>query len=163
FAVAHAIDPAAPAVADLEPDALELAQRIADALLAAQRPLLVSGASLGNPAIIDAAANIAQALKNREKNGSISMVVPEANSMGMADAHRMVRAIMRADDEADRSVEAALEALTAGEYDALVVLENDLYRRADSAMVDAALAAAKVVVVVDHQQTPTADKAHILL
>ena len=155
FAVAHAIDPAAPAVAGLEPDALELAQRIADALLAAQRPLLVSGASLGNPAIIDAAANIAQALKNREKNGSISMVVPEANSMGMA--------IMLADDEADRSVEAALEALTAGEYDALVVLENDLYRRADSAMVDAALAAAKVVVVVDHQQTPTADKAHILL
>ena len=155
FAVAHAIDPGAPAVSGLEADALELAQRIADALLAAQRPLLVSGASLGSPAIIEAAANIAQALKNREKNASISMVVPEANSMGMA--------VMLADDAADRSVDAALEALTAGQYDALVVLENDLYRRADSTLVDAALAAAKVVVVVDHQQTATADKAHILL
>ena len=155
FAVAHAIDPSAPAVAGLEADALELAQRIADALLAAKRPLLVSGASLASRSIIDAAANIAQALKNREKNASISMVVPEANSMGMA--------IMLAEDEADRSVEAALQALSAGQYDALVVLENDLYRRADRAAVDAALEAAKVVVVVDHQQTATADKAHILL
>ncbi|CEA05149.1 NADH dehydrogenase subunit G [Pseudomonas saudimassiliensis] len=155
FAVAHAIDPSAPAVSGLEADALELAQRIADALLAAKRPLLVSGASLGSRAIIDAAGNIAQALKNRGKDGSISMVVPEANSMGMT--------IMLADEQADKSVEAALEALTEGRYDALVVLENDLYRRADPSLVDAALAAARVVLVVDHQQTPTSDRAHILL
>ncbi|MFA5679231.1 MAG: molybdopterin-dependent oxidoreductase, partial [Pseudomonas sp.] len=155
FAVAHAIDSGAPAVSGLEAEAQELAQRIAEALLAAERPLLVSGASLGNPAIIEAAASIAQALKNREKNGSISMVVPEANSMGMA--------LLLADEQADKSVEAALTALIAGEYDALVVLENDLYRRADSQLVDAALNAAKVVVVIDHQQSATADKAHILL
>ncbi|MEZ2746609.1 NADH-quinone oxidoreductase subunit NuoG [Halopseudomonas bauzanensis] len=155
FAVAHAIDPSAPAVPGLEADALELAQRIAEALLAAKRPLLVSGASLGNRAIIDAAANIAQALKNREKNASISLVVPEANSMGMS--------ILLADDQADKSVEAALAALSAGQYDALVVLENDLYRRADKASVDAALAAANVVIVVDHQRTPTTDQAHLLL
>ncbi|OZB13619.1 MAG: hypothetical protein B7X58_09205 [Marinobacter sp. 34-60-7] len=35
-------------------------------------------------ALIEAAANIAQALKNREKNASISLIVPEANSMGLA-------------------------------------------------------------------------------
>ena len=155
FAVAHAIDPSAPAVAGLEAEALQLAQRIAEALLAAKRPLLVSGASLGSRAIIDATANIAQALKNRDSNASVSMVVPEANSMGMA--------ILLADEQADKSVDAALDALIAGQYDALVVLENDLYRRAERSKVDAALAAAKVVVVADHQQTPTSDKAHILL
>ena len=155
FAVAHAIDPSAPAVAGLEAEALQLAQRIAEALLAAKRPLLVSGASLGSRAIIDATANIAQALKNRDSNASVSMVVPEANSMGMA--------ILLTDEQADKSVEAALDALIAGQYDALVVLENDLYRRAERSKVDAALAAAKVVVVADHQQTPTSDKAHILL
>lgn len=154
-AVAHAIDPSAPAVAGLEADALELAQRIADALLAARRPLLVSGASLGSQAIIEAAANIAQALKNRDKNASISMVVPEANSMGLS--------MLLDGDQADKSVEAALAALSAGQYDALVVLENDLYRRADAASVDAALAAASSVIVVDHQQTATADKAHLVL
>src|SRR5690606_39726475 len=38
FAVAHAIDPSAPAVDGLEADARELAGRIAEALLAARRP-----------------------------------------------------------------------------------------------------------------------------
>lgn len=70
FAVAHAIDPSAPAVTGLDSEALELAQRIADALLTAKRPLIVSGASLGSSALIEAAANIAKALKLREKNGS---------------------------------------------------------------------------------------------
>ncbi|BAN48224.1 NADH-quinone oxidoreductase subunit NuoG [Metapseudomonas resinovorans] len=150
FAVAHAIDPSAPAVEGLEAEAAELVKRIADALLAAKRPLVISGASLGEKALIEAAANIASALKNREKNGSISLVVPEANSMGLA--------LFGGD-----SVDAALEALTSGKADAVVVLENDLYRRADAAKVDAALAAAKVVIVADHQHTATVKRAHLVL
>jgi NADH-quinone oxidoreductase subunit G len=39
---------------------------------------------LGSKALIEAAANIAKALKLREKNGSISLIVPEANSLGLA-------------------------------------------------------------------------------
>ncbi|WP_271407709.1 NADH-quinone oxidoreductase subunit NuoG [Pseudomonas sp. Q1-7] len=150
FAVAHAIDPSAPAVEGLESDAAELVKRIADALLAAKRPLVVSGASLGEKAVIEAAANIASALKNREKNGSLSLVVPEANSMGLALF-------------GGESVDAALDALTSGKADAVVVLENDLYRRADAAKVDAALAAAQVVIVADHQQTATVERAHLVL
>ncbi|UCP00533.1 NADH-quinone oxidoreductase subunit NuoG [Metapseudomonas lalkuanensis] len=150
FAVAHAIDPSAPAVEGLESEAAELVKRIADALLAAKRPLVISGASLGEKALIEAAANIASALKNREKNGSLSLVVPEANSMGLALF-------------GGGSVDAALDALTTGKADAVVVLENDLYRRADAAKVDAALAAAKVVIVADHQQTATVDRAHLVL
>ncbi|WP_241357311.1 molybdopterin-dependent oxidoreductase, partial [Escherichia coli] len=61
------------------------------------------------------------------------------------------------------SVEAALERLTSGQADAVVVLENDLYRRTDAARVDAALAAARVVIVADHQQTATTAKAHLVL
>ncbi|MED5610964.1 NADH-quinone oxidoreductase subunit NuoG [Pseudomonas sp. JH-2] len=150
FAVAHAIDPSAPAVAGLEPEAQALAQRIADALVAAKRPLVVSGVSLRSNALIEAAANIASALKQREKNGSLSLVVPEANSLGLALF-------------GGESVEAALEQLTSGAADAVVVLENDLYRRADAAKVDAALAAARLVIVADHQSTATAAKAHIVL
>ncbi|MGX5219488.1 NADH-quinone oxidoreductase subunit NuoG [Pseudomonas segetis] len=155
FAVAHAIDPAAPAVAGLEAEAAELVQQIADALLNAKRPLLVAGTSLGNKALLEAAANIASALKNREKNASISMVVAEANSLGLA--------LLMGDDFATKTVDAALNALTTGEADALVVLENDLYRRADAASVDAALAAAKTIIVADHQHTPTVAKAHLVL
>ncbi|MDH4555804.1 NADH-quinone oxidoreductase subunit NuoG [Pseudomonas sp. BN417] len=150
FAVAHAIDPSSPAVDGLDSEAAELVKRIADALLAAKRPLVVSGASLGEKALIEAAANIASALKNREKNGSLSLVVPEANSLGLALF-------------GGESLDAALEALTSGKADAVVILENDLYRRADAAKVDAALAAAKVVIVADHQQTATLERAHLVL
>jgi NADH-quinone oxidoreductase subunit G len=150
FAVAHAIDPSAPAVDGLDAEAGELVQRIADALLAAQRPLIVSGASLGDKSLIEAAANIASALKNREKNGSLSLVVPEANSLGLALL-------------GGESVDAALDALSNGQADAVIVLENDLYRRADAAKVDAALGAAQTLIVADHQRTATGERAHLLL
>jgi NADH-quinone oxidoreductase subunit G len=150
FAVAHAIDASAPAVAGLDAEALELAQRIANSLLAAKRPLIIAGTSLGNKALIEAAANIAKALKLREKNGSLSLVVGEANSLGLA---------MLGGDSAD----AALQAVIDGKADAIVVLENDLYTRADKALVDAALSAAKVLIVADHQQTDTTARAHLVL
>lgn len=150
FAVAHALDASAPAVEGLDTEAGELAQRIADALLAAKRPLIIAGTSLGSKALIEAAANIAKALKLRDKNGSISLVVPEANSLGLAML-------------GGESLDAALQAVTDGKADAIVVLENDLYTRTDSAKVDAALDAAKVLIVADHQKTATSDRADLVL
>ncbi|MDB5994237.1 MAG: nuoG [Pseudomonas sp.] len=150
FAVAHALDASAPAVEGLDAEAIDLAKRIADALLAAKRPLIIAGTSLGSKALIEAAANIAKALKLREKNGSISLIVPEANSLGLAML-------------GGESVDAALQAVIDGKADAIVVLENDLYTRTDKAKVDAALTAAKVVIVADHQKTATSDRAHLVL
>ena len=150
FAVAHALDASAPAVEGLDAEAQALAKRIADALLAAKRPLIIAGTSLGSKALIEAAANIAKALKLREKNGSISLIVPEANSLGLAMF-------------GGESLDAALQAVIDGKADAIVVLENDLYTRTDKAKVDAALNAAKVVIVADHQKTATSDRAHLVL
>ncbi|MGY2959394.1 NADH-quinone oxidoreductase subunit G [Pseudomonas sp. TE36184] len=150
FAVAHALDASAPAVEGLDAEAVALAQRIADALLAANRPLIIAGTSLGSKALIEAAANIAKALKLREKNGSISLIVPEANSLGLAML-------------GGESVDSALQAVIDGKADALVVLENDLYTRTDSAKVDAALNAAKVLIVADHQKTATSERADLVL
>lgn len=150
FAVAHALDASAPAVEGLDAEALDLAKRIADTLLAAKRPLIIAGTSLGSKALIEAAANIAKALKLREKNGSISLIVPEANSLGLAML-------------GGESVDAALQAVIDGKADAIVVLENDLYTRTDKAKVDAALNATKVLIVADHQKTATSDRAHLVL
>lgn len=150
FAVAHAIDASAPAVTGLDPEALALAQRIAEALLAGKRPLIVSGTSLGNDALLQAAANIAKALHAQGKAGSLSMIVPEANSLGLAML-------------GGESLDAALAALTSGAADAVVVLENDLYTRVAASKVDAALAAAKVIIVADHQRTATSERAQLLL
>ncbi len=150
FAVAHAIDNFAPAVEGLSDEAREMAQRIADSLLASERPLIISGTSLGSKALIEAAANIAQALKHKQKNGSISLVAPEANSMGLALF-------------GGRPLDEALNVLASGQADAVVILENDLYRRAPRVQVDAALEAAQAVIVLDHQQTGTTAKASLVL
>ncbi|WP_022955102.1 NADH-quinone oxidoreductase subunit NuoG [Perlucidibaca piscinae] len=149
FAVAHAIDAAAPAVADLPEAARALVQPVADALLAAASPLVVSGTSLASPAIVEAAANITRALQARGKSAAISLALAEVNSLGLT--------LMGGD-----SLDAALSQLAAGDADAVVVLENDLYRRAPAARVDAALANARLIVV-DHQLTSTGARAHWLL
>ena len=149
FAVAHAIDPSAPAVAGLDEAGAALARTIADGLLAADKPLVVSGTGTGLDAVIDAAANVARALQAKGKHVELSLVVPEVNSMGLA--------LMRAP-----GLDQALAALQSGAADAVVVIENDLYRRASKTQVDAALKNAKLVVA-DHQMTDTAHRAEVLL
>lgn len=148
FAIANAIDSNAPAAQQLNAELDAAVPIIAQALMNAKKPLIVSGTSLRSAAILDASANIARALKARGVEPSISLVVPEANSLGVA--------MLGGSD-----VDSALQGVDANT--AIVVLENDLYRRADSALVDKALATARCVVAIDHQITATAERAHVVL
>lgn len=150
FAVAHAIDSSAPAPQVQSSEQTALATRIADALLAAERPLLVSGTSLQSPALLQATANIAAALHARGKKAQLSLCFSSVNSVGVTLL-------------GGHNVQQALQQLSAGAADAVVVLENDLYLRADAASVDAALAAATTVVVIDHQHSATSERAALLL
>ena len=149
-AVAHEIDPAAPGVAGLPEDAGRLAAEVAQVLISAERPLVVSGTGCGSPALLQAAANVAWALCRRGRPALLSFVLPEANSLGLG--------LMGGGDLAS-----ALRMLREGQADTAVILENDLYRRAESADVDAALRAAKHVIVIDHVQHPTAGMADLIL
>ncbi|MFM7784279.1 MAG: NADH-quinone oxidoreductase subunit NuoG, partial [Gammaproteobacteria bacterium] len=149
FSVARAIDPAAPAPgAALAADAQALAERIAAALAGAKRPLVVSGTGAGSLAVLDAAGNIAAALCARGLPAGISLALPEANSMGLALLGGM-------------PVQQALQAVDAGTV--VVVLENDLFRRASADTVESALLRARAVIVTDHQLSATAQRAHVVL
>jgi NADH-quinone oxidoreductase subunit G len=150
FAVAHLLDAAAPAVPDLPDEVRALAEHIAQALRTAERPLVVSGGSLGSGAIIQAAANVAGALCRDERRASLCFAVPECNSLGAA--------LLGGGDLA-----AAREALQRGEADTLVILENDLYRQAERATVEALLQQARQVVVIDHLHHATAAQADVVL
>ncbi|MEQ5816388.1 NADH-quinone oxidoreductase subunit NuoG [Marinobacter sp. NFXS11] len=146
FAVAHAIDPTAPAVADLDEGLQSRATEIARALLAAERPLVVSGGALDSPAIIKAAGNIARALARRARCGGLLLVRREVNSTGLSLL-------------GGQPLEWALEQMTDGSADAAVILENDLYQRVHEARVDTALANVRTLVVLDHQRTRTLNRA----
>src|SRR5690606_31498303 len=84
FAIANALDGAAPDVSGLTADEQALVNAIAADLKAAKNPLVIAGTSSLEPALIDAAANIATALATPEKKGNIVLTVPEANSLGLA-------------------------------------------------------------------------------
>ncbi|PTX21438.1 NADH dehydrogenase subunit G [Pontibacter mucosus] len=150
FAVANIIDPDSPEVRKISEEGQELAQQIADALMAAKNPLIISGTSSGSERVLKAAANIAQALVAREKAAGISLVVPECNSMGLAllGGHKL---------------ESAFEAVMNGYADTVIILENDLYRRAGSATIDQFLKNCKQVIALDHLHNATTEKADILL
>lgn len=142
FAVAHAIDPQAPAVPDLDEEAGALAHRIADALRNAERPLIVSGTGSLSEAVVQAAAQVAWALHRAGRPAKLCYGLPECNSMGLALI-------------GGRSLEEAFRAARdSGRY-GVIVLENDLYRRADRALVDAFLREAETVIVLDHSESQT--------
>ena len=140
FAVAAAV--AGESITGLADDAKAFAQTIADTLKAAKKPLIISGTSLQDASIMEAAAQVAQ---NLGSNAGLTLTVPEVNSMGLAILGGQ-----------------SLEQAFAQDFDAVIVVENDLYRRLPAAQVNAALSG-KDVIVLDHSETETVKKADIVL
>jgi NADH-quinone oxidoreductase subunit G len=140
FAVAHALDSRAPSLGNFL-----LADEIARALKTAKKPLVISGTSCASEAVIQAAANVAMAVK-----AALSFTAPECNSIGAT--------LM-----GGNPLSAAFQAVRDGRADTVVILENDLYRRAPAAEVDAFLKAAAHVIVLDHLPNRTTEKAELVL
>ncbi|WP_459176023.1 NADH-quinone oxidoreductase subunit NuoG [Ewingella americana] len=150
FAIAHALDNSAPAVTDLAAGLDKKIDVIVQALTDARKPLIITGSNAGSDAIIAAAANVAKALKARGSDVGITFVASAANSIGLS----MI---------GGGTLDAALELLANGGADSAIVMENDLYRHAPEAKVDAALAKVQNLLVVDHQRTRIMDKASLIL
>lgn len=150
FALAHLLDTNAPTVSEIDPTLLKKIDVIAQALAGAQKPLIIAGSGAGSTAIIEAASNVAQALKARGANVGITMVAAEVNSFGLT----MI---------GGQPIDSALTQLQQGGADAVIVLENDLYRHAPAAQVDAALQQANHLIMVDHQHHGMMENADLIL
>ena len=148
FAIAHCLDESAPAPAALSDTEQSLASTIADSLKQAKRPLIVSGTSCSSLAVIQAAYNVAKALPSKDKQ--LTFTVPECNSLGLA--------IM-----GGKRLQQAFETINEGLADSVIILENDLYRRAPGRNVDLFLETAAHVVVIDSLENKTTEKAELLL
>ena len=136
----------------LDPDLRVLVGTIASALKAAKNPLIVSGTSLLNSAVIDSATAVAEALANSTET-MLSLSVPECNSLGVA----------MLDGGEGIGFDALVESVAQGNIDTLIVLENDLYRRAPTEEVDRLLGNIKQLVVLDSLDNATLSKSHIAL
>nr|WP_024965162.1 NADH-quinone oxidoreductase subunit NuoG [Pantoea sp. IMH] len=150
FAIANALDETAPAVSGIDRELSGKIDVVVQALAGAKKPLIISGVHSGSEAMIQAAANVARALKMRGADVGITLLAGAANSVGLGLI-------------GGHPLETALDELESGAADAVIIMENDLYRHAAKAKVDAALSNAANVIVIDHQQTATSDKAGLLL
>ena len=148
FAVAHSID--ARFASSEGADEAFVAEAVA-ALSQAERPLIVAGTACGSAAVLEAAANVAWALQGQGKDAGLLLTGRAVNSMGSALLG------------GELTLEAALQQLTEGTADSVIILENDLYRRLDASQVDQALASAADVLVLDVLETATAEAATLAL
>jgi NADH-quinone oxidoreductase subunit G len=114
-------------------------------LKAAKKPLVISGASCGSEALIQAAANVAMAAR-----AAVSFTAPECNTVGAA--------LM-----GGKPLSEAFRAIHNGKADTIIIVENDLYRRAPAHDVDSFLHAAARVIALDHLPTLTTNKAELVL
>ena len=150
FAVAHALNEESPAVADLPAETQALARTIAKALREADRPLIVCGPSLGSESLLHSAANVAWALCLAGKTAGLLLAMPECNSLGAAMM-------------GGQSISAAFEAVRDGSADTVIILENDLYRRAETADVQAMIDQARHVILIGSMAGAMAERADISL
>jgi NADH-quinone oxidoreductase subunit G len=141
LALAHELDGGPPDVPGLDADEGERVARWAAALRGHPAPLVVSGTSSGSPAVLGAAARLARALATAGAEDPVAalsprvlLTVPEANSLGLA---------MMGGGGLPEAVAAAAR----GEADTVVVLGDDLYRRAAPLLVDDLLRPGRGVVV----------------
>ena len=129
------------------------AAAVAAILRAARRPLVVAGTSLCEASLLDGAAAIADRLADGDRAALLSLVLPEANSLGQA--------LLTGGPAPD--IAALTARAEAGEIDTLVVLENDLYKRGPSADVDRLLDAVGHTVVLDGLDSATCTRADLVL
>ena len=125
-----------------------LSNEIAEALLAAKKPLILAGTSLYSEAVIQSAAALAFALKAQGKDPGLVYIVPEVNSIGLSML-------------TDQFLEDAFDKSDAA--DAAIIMENDLYQRKDKSSIDTFLKRQKNIISLHYLENETAHQSNYIL
>ena len=142
YSIANYLDPQASNPSDLTEEMQSSAVHIGSLLQKAKNPLIISGTSLQNLAVVKAAAAITTALGNENRKAMLSLVVPDCNSVGLAmmDAPSILGGLVRSN---------------ISQADTLVILENDLFRIGEEEKIAELLSNFKNVIVLDHLHNRT--------
>lgn len=128
-----------------------LANTIAGQLKKAKHPLIITGTGCFSIDVLHAAMELAKLLKKQNENASISFVVPDCNSIGLA--------MMNAP-----SAEQLMSVSTQIESNATLILtENDLYRRFPQQQLEAFFKRFTNIIVLDSLHNQTTEKATVLV
>jgi NADH-quinone oxidoreductase subunit G len=147
FAIACFMDSAHSVPENISKEHLQMAESIAETLMEAENSVIISGTSCLNGNILKAAHNIAEARAKQGKKTGICLTFQEANSLGLTllGGKKL--------SEMDKSVP----------HNTLVILENDLYRKAPAAEIDELLKSFKNTIAIDSLMNSTTSKVNYLL
>ena len=98
--------------------------------------------------MINSASNVAWALCTEGKKAGLCYTVPECNSVGLG--------LMGGGNLGD-----CFEKVLAGAADTSIILENDLYLRAESQTIEAVIQKCKNLIIIDHIWSRTAREANV--
>lgn len=150
FVVANLFDESLPAVKGADESLIQQARQIADQLLQARRPVIISGISLYNESVIKAAYDLAALLTSLGKSAGLCYILPECNSMGLG--------LMQAP-----SFDKALRQIQETEDATVILIENDLYRHIPSGEVEVFFKRCKNLIVLDSVFHRTTERAQVLI
>ena len=133
----------------MSPDLTALVEKVAETLYLAQRPVIVSGVGCGSEELIRAAANIAKALGSAGRRPGLAFAFPECNSVGLGLL-------------GGGSLEEACRVATTDRAAAVVVLENNLFRRVPEPQLRSLVDRSRHLIAIDHEENETTDFAEIV-
>jgi NADH-quinone oxidoreductase subunit G len=150
FAVAYRIDDTAPYPGISDNPLDDTIRKIADSLIQADNPLIITGLQSHNMKLLFAASNIALALLRKGKQPLLSFVFPESNSLGLGLMDGL-------------SINDLIEEANKGEKDTLIILENDLYKRFGKEKTDLLLSKFRNIIVLGYMDNESTERADILI
>jgi len=127
----------------------EIQSEILRLLLGSDRPLIVTSISAGSD-VLHSAAELVKALNDKGKDCKLSIIFPEANSVGAELLGGM-------------SVDDALKLIISKQANTLIVMENDLSRRVGKELLEKAKSSVKHFIALDCIETSTTRMADLVL
>ncbi|MFA5463125.1 MAG: NADH-quinone oxidoreductase subunit NuoG [Dysgonamonadaceae bacterium] len=148
FAIAHFMDSTNALPENISKEYSEMAKTIAKTLMEAESSAIISGTSSLNGNILKAAFNISEACAKQGKKTGICLTFQEANSLGLTLLGGRKLSNIGKDES---------------HHDSLIILENDLYRKAPEQEIDQTLKSFKNIIAIDSLMNSTTRKADYLL
>lgn len=150
FALAHMLNKKAPYVHNIPSHLEKRILKIAKTLLHAKKTLIISGSSYYNLSIIEAASNIARALKTKKRDVGIMFFPSDANSIGLS--------MMKG-----QALDKMLDEVESHPAEVIIILENDIHRQISEKKINKIINKKSKLIVLDHQNTEIMDLADIVV
>jgi len=150
YAIASSLNEIKPSSKIKSKEQQDLAEKIALSLKESKYPLIITGINCGDEEIVHSALTIAKELLSFGTKVMLTVVLPECNSMGLGFIP-------------GKPIDDVFSLPADEEIDTLVILENDLYRRASEESVDNLFKRSRQIIVLDHIINRTSMQADILL